>query len=273
MTLSWNISGEDEFSYLNRHHRHSINVCAVSGPDLQFYYLNANYGGRSHDSRVLRCSSLWHSFEVQRQRPFPGAVLLADSGYPLRDWILTPFPDPDPDQARYNRSHIRTRNSVERAFGLWKKRFYCLALGLRVRDMALCTKIITCCAILHNTKWGLWWWFAGSPSECLQSDLRQPHWKYQFRSRTTRRSSSWQKAKWDFGSLHPSCKSFIIWKLLPSKEMQKWSLYVIWNKFNLNLKVYLNFTNNGCLCLYVVFYKLKLNIEITWRWFHHFCTD
>ena len=122
----------------------------MSGPDLQFYYLNANYGGRSHDSRVLRCSSLWHSFEVQRQRPFPGVVLLADSGYPLRDWILTPFPDPDPDQARYNRSHIQTINSVERAFGLWKKRFYCLALGLRVRDMALCTKIITCCAILHN---------------------------------------------------------------------------------------------------------------------------
>ena len=99
---------------------------------------------------MLRCSSLWRSFEDQGQRPFHGAVLLADSGYPLRDWILTPFSDPDADQAKYNRAHIRTRNTVERAFGVLKKRFYCLALVLRVRDMALATKIITCCAILHN---------------------------------------------------------------------------------------------------------------------------
>ena len=137
-------------SYLNRYQGHSINVCAVSGPDLQFYYMNANFGGRSHDSRVLRCSSLWQSFEERRQRPFGNAVLLGDSGYPLRDWILTPYADPDPDQARYNRAQIRTRNTVERGFGVWKKRFYCLALILRVRDMALATKIITCCAILHN---------------------------------------------------------------------------------------------------------------------------
>jgi len=117
---------------------------------LQFYYLNANYGGRSHDSRVLRCSSLWKTFEEQGQRPFDGAVLLGDSGYPLRDWLLTPYADPDPDQARYNRAHTKTRNTVERAFGVLKKRFYCLSLVLRVRDMGLCTKIITCCAILHN---------------------------------------------------------------------------------------------------------------------------
>jgi hypothetical protein len=83
---------EDEISYVNRHHEHSINVLAVCGPDLLIFYLNANYPGRCHDSHVLRQSSLWESFEVNGNRPFPGAVLLGDSAYPLKDWLMTPFP-------------------------------------------------------------------------------------------------------------------------------------------------------------------------------------
>ena len=36
---------EDEVSYVNRHHEHSLNVLAVCGPDLSIFYLNANYPG------------------------------------------------------------------------------------------------------------------------------------------------------------------------------------------------------------------------------------
>jgi hypothetical protein len=83
---------DDEVSFVNRHHTHSINMLAVCGPDLTFFYINANHPGRCHDGHVIRHSSLWRSFEIDGNRPFPGAILLGDSAYALRPWLLTPFP-------------------------------------------------------------------------------------------------------------------------------------------------------------------------------------
>ncbi|CAK1596571.1 unnamed protein product [Parnassius mnemosyne] len=49
----------------------------------------------------------------------------------------------------YNRSHIRTRNTIERCFGVWKQRFRCLQLGLNTKLVN--TKLyIVALAILHN---------------------------------------------------------------------------------------------------------------------------
>ena len=122
---------KDQTDYINRHHDFSINMLAVAGPDLKFYYINTNYGGRCHDSHVLRQSSLWDQFENRGSRPFPGAVLLGDSAYPLSDWLLTPYSgDPQGNKALYNRAHIVTRNIVERAFGILKKRFLSLGTGI-----------------------------------------------------------------------------------------------------------------------------------------------
>ncbi|CAK1580190.1 unnamed protein product [Parnassius mnemosyne] len=46
-------------------------------------------------------------------------------------------------------THIRTRNAVERSYGVWKRRFPVLALGLRVKlDNALV--IIMATAVLHK---------------------------------------------------------------------------------------------------------------------------
>jgi len=36
---------EDEQSYVNRHHSYSLNVLAVAGPDLSFFYINSNFPG------------------------------------------------------------------------------------------------------------------------------------------------------------------------------------------------------------------------------------
>jgi hypothetical protein len=142
---------KDEISFLNRHHQHSINALAVAGPDLKIYYLNANFPGRCHDSNVLRSSSLWRSFEDAGNRPFEGAVLLGDSAYPLRPWLMTPFPgDPDGAKGRYNKAHIQTRNVVERAFGVMKNRFFALKTGLRLKDPKKCSNIIISAVILHN---------------------------------------------------------------------------------------------------------------------------
>jgi hypothetical protein len=65
-----------QIDYLNRHHNFSINMLGVNGPDLSFYYINSNFGGRCHDAHVLRESSLWQSFEEQGRRPFEGNTVI-----------------------------------------------------------------------------------------------------------------------------------------------------------------------------------------------------
>lgn len=75
---------------------------------------------------------------------------LADSGYPLKNYLLTPLADPrTPGQLLYNEAQIRTRNTVERLFGIWKRRFPVLAYGQRLKlKTSLSIKVAT--AVLHN---------------------------------------------------------------------------------------------------------------------------
>ena len=122
-----------------------------TGPDLTIYYLNRDHPGRCHDANVLSESLLWRSFEDAGNRPFDGAVILGDSAYPLRQWLITPFPgDPDGAKGRFNVSHMRTRNVVERAFGVIKNRFSALKTTLRLKDPKDSANIIESAVILHN---------------------------------------------------------------------------------------------------------------------------
>ncbi|KAH7941083.1 hypothetical protein HPB49_009925 [Dermacentor silvarum] len=50
---------------------------------------------------------------------------------------------------RYNKSLSRTRCSVERTFGVWKRRFPCLDMTLQIKTTSV-PIVITACAALHN---------------------------------------------------------------------------------------------------------------------------
>lgn len=63
---------------------------------------------------------------------------------------MTPLLNPiTPGEQHYNQSHIRTRNTVERLFGVLKKRFPILAYGCRLKIDTFLT-IIVACSVLHN---------------------------------------------------------------------------------------------------------------------------
>lgn len=54
-----------------------------------------------------------------------------------------------PVENLFKKSQIRTRNPIERAFGVWKRRFPILSTGIRLNiNKAQCLIIAT--AILHN---------------------------------------------------------------------------------------------------------------------------
>lgn len=140
---------ENEQQYVDRHGDHSINVMAVCGPDFKFYYVSARWPGSVHDARVYRNSTLHQRFEAG-WRPLPDVILLADSGYPLKEWMIPPtdLNLNDPAVMRFNRAHKSTRRVVENSFGILKEKFPCLNY-LRVNPVFAC-EIIKCCFTVCN---------------------------------------------------------------------------------------------------------------------------
>lgn len=78
---------------------------------------------------------------------------LGDSAYPLHPFLMTPVLYPTtPGENRYNAAHIRTRNIVERTFGVLKSRFRCLDRtgGALLYSPEKVAKIAIVCCMLHN---------------------------------------------------------------------------------------------------------------------------
>jgi len=83
-------------------------------------------------------------------RPFPGAIVLGDSAYPLKDWLIPYSPSnlSNEPENRLFTAHRKTRHLIECAYGIMKEKFPCLNL-LRVEPI-FAGKIILTCATLHN---------------------------------------------------------------------------------------------------------------------------
>ncbi|CAG4940186.1 unnamed protein product [Parnassius apollo] len=74
-----------------------------------------------------------------------------DSGYPLEPLLLTPILNAEENtpQSRYTNTHIRSRNNIERCFGVLKSRFRCLLRKMEYEPTKVGC-IVNACAVLHN---------------------------------------------------------------------------------------------------------------------------
>ena len=147
---------------------HTINSLMAVRADGQFSFVDVSKPGRSspsesssgianhsispislgawHDSAVLQGSALWRTFESGAIR----GKILADKGFPARPWLLTPIRNPRAQSHfEYNRAHLLTRNPIEKAFGLLKRRFFMLSTRLRLKLDNIAPFIMACC-VLHN---------------------------------------------------------------------------------------------------------------------------
>lgn len=124
----------------------SINTQAVCGPDLIFYNIVVRWPGSVHDARIFEDSRVCKDL----QDDLLSGHLLGDSDYGCRRYLLTPLVAPNcVQEERYNASHARTRNAVERAFGVLKRRFSYLGKLIRT-DLETTKAIIVAAVVLHN---------------------------------------------------------------------------------------------------------------------------
>jgi nuclease HARBI1 len=139
--------GNDGEIFRNRKQYFSINVQSVANANLSFQDIVVRYPGSTHDSHIFNQSVLKQRLE---RGEFGRSVILGDGGYKLYPYLMTPFRNPNSeDQVRFNRVQALVRNTVERKYGVWKRRFPCLVFGLRCKLETSLT-VIVACAVLHN---------------------------------------------------------------------------------------------------------------------------
>jgi hypothetical protein len=141
------LGGRDAEIFRNRKGYFSINVQTICNAKLEILDIVARWPGSSHDSTIFNNSRIRARFE---NNEFDNHILLGDGGYPIRSYFLTPLAAPrNRGQQLYNESHIRTRNTVERSYGNWKRRFPVLAYGMRLKQNTILS-IIVATAVLQN---------------------------------------------------------------------------------------------------------------------------
>lgn len=140
--------GDNGELYRNRKGYFSINCQVVCDARLRVRNIVARWYGSVHDSTIFADSAL--NAELINGNFGPNSYLLGDSGYPCKPYLLTPLLNPrTPAENNYNTAHIATRNVIERCFGVVKRRFPCIGLGLRCHVRKI-LPIIVACFVLHN---------------------------------------------------------------------------------------------------------------------------
>lgn len=137
---------ENGNAFINRKFYPSINVMGVCDSVGKFIYVSAKWPGSCHDSFILKDSQMWDDFE----NGIKHGILLGDSAYPSRKWLITPFPHPQNDHEQgFNNAQTKARSIIERTFGRFKRRFAMMHQEVRVNPSRAC-KFIAAAAMLHN---------------------------------------------------------------------------------------------------------------------------
>lgn len=137
----------DSETYFTRKKRYAVHAQATCDDTGTITSFEIGWPGSVHDSKVFHASPLF----LQRSELFQGEeYLLADSGYALYPFVITPYRcEESALHKQFNFIHSSARVRIEHCFGLLKMRWAFLR-EIRTRDMKLTTKMIECAFVLHN---------------------------------------------------------------------------------------------------------------------------
>nr|GEX07090.1 hypothetical protein [Tanacetum cinerariifolium] len=149
----------EQIPYISRKGIPTFNVMAVCDFDLCFTFISVGWEGSTHDIRVFLHAI--NNPSMNFSKPLEGKYYLVDKGYPDRNGYLVPYPKtryhksrfknepPKNMQEAFNRSHSSLRSSIERSFGILKKRWKILG-GMPKYSVETQHNIIIAAFALHN---------------------------------------------------------------------------------------------------------------------------
>ncbi|XP_064628013.1 putative nuclease HARBI1 [Lineus longissimus] len=122
--------------FMNRKGYYSLNCQLVCDHELCFTNVVSRWYGSAHDSRIFEESRLCQRFRAGELQ----GILLGDPAYTCTRYMLTPVREPrNVAERNYIQAQRRTRGVIERAFGVWKRRFQAVGRGNTLR-----------CSLQHN---------------------------------------------------------------------------------------------------------------------------
>ena len=153
----------------HRNRNKSFSILLQGVVDTKCYFTSMNTGppGSLHDSAHFKSSELYRKVEEgvmggfhddpltwPSALPFP-PYIVADRGYPLLSWCMTPFKMGPMgtaltnEEVWFNRKHSSTRMCVERAFGILKARFKEIG-GKSSLKLDFLPTVVHACCVMHN---------------------------------------------------------------------------------------------------------------------------
>ena len=149
-------------AYYNYKNFHSIVLLAICDANYCFSFVDIGAYGGSNDASVLASSLYGSAFDTipsTLNLPVPAKcgskmlpyVLLGDDIFPLKPWLMKPYPGKHLDEAQrvYNYRLSRARRTVENAFGILNAKWRILRRAIKA-NVDLVDKIAKACVCLHN---------------------------------------------------------------------------------------------------------------------------
>lgn len=149
-------------TYFNYKKHFSVVLQAVADADYKFLVVEVGGAGRQSDGGTFQNSSTYQlleteSFNVPEASYIPNTrikipnVLVGDEAYPLKTYLMRPYPRNNltPERAAFNYRLSRARRCVECTFGILCAKWRILTKNIETDSKTACNIIKAAC-ILHN---------------------------------------------------------------------------------------------------------------------------
>ncbi|XP_013409304.1 protein ANTAGONIST OF LIKE HETEROCHROMATIN PROTEIN 1 [Lingula anatina] len=155
---------EHKGDYYNRKGFYSLVAQVVCDHETRVLDVVVGWPGSVHDARVLANSNVYRKAEEGRLFPMDDQhvrniegidvplFILGDSAYPLKPYLMRPFPDNghlNRMHTNYNYRHSRARMPIECCFGRTKKKWSILQYRIDF-DTEFVSHLLMACFALHN---------------------------------------------------------------------------------------------------------------------------